>query len=158
MDCFALLASDEAEQHIRCHLSYFNQRLVNSCQWWRHLGGIHNVVETDHAHLIGDANIALVEYLVDACCLCIVASEDRRRRIWLIEQETGLLDAVAQQVGAFADQRRINWYTRAFERLAVSCQTRAGSGEMEREGDNADSPMAQGDQILSRCVSSQPDG
>jgi len=105
-----LLASDEAEQHIRCHLSYFNQRLVNSCQWWRHLGGIHHVVETDHAHLIGDANIALVEYLVDACCLCIVASEDRRRRIWLIEQETGLLDAVAKQMpvgaGVTTERRR----------------------------------------------------
>src|ERR1700730_13668989 len=151
---FELLASDEAEQHICCHLSYFNQRLVNSCQRWRHLGGIHNVVETDHAHLIGDANIALVEDPVDACCLRVVAGKDRGGRIWMIEQITGLLNPIAQQVGAFADQGGINWDARALKGAAVSSQARAGSSKMEWEGDNADAPMTQGDQVLCSRVAS----
>src|SRR5207253_4833088 len=93
--------------------------------------------------LTGDANIALVEDLVDACCLRVVAGKDRGGRIWLIEQITGLLDPIAQQVGAFADQGGINWDARALKRLAVSSQARARSSEMEWEGDNADAPMPQ---------------
>ncbi len=68
----------------------------SSMQRRRHLGRVGDVVEADHAHVIRDANPALVENLVDARRLRVVAGKDRRRRIWLIEQMTGLLDAVAQ--------------------------------------------------------------
>ena len=130
-----MLTGDEAEQHIRCHLAYFNQRLVNSCERRRHLGGVHDIVETDHAHLIGDANIALVEYLVDACGLRVVAGEDRRGRIWPVEQVTSLLDPIAQQVVAFADQGRIQLNTLQSQYQANL--TDFGIGPMPQNGGSA---------------------
>src|SRR6202521_3340501 len=153
-----LLAGDETEKHVDGHLADFDQRLVNGCQRRRHLGGVHDVVEADDAHLIGDADVVLVEDLVDARCLRVVAGKDRGGRIWLSEQMAGLLDAIAKQVGAFADQGGINRDARALERLAVAGQARAGSGEVEREGDDADPSMPKGDQILGSSVAAKPDG
>src|ERR1700674_3742419 len=112
-----LLAGDETEKHVDGHLADFDQRLVNGCQRRRHLGGVRNVVEADHAHLIGDANIALVEDLINARCLRIVAGKDRGGRIWLVQQIARLLDPIAEQVAAFADQRGIDWDARPLEGL-----------------------------------------
>src|SRR3984893_9548830 len=140
MVCLELLAADEPLQHRDGRLADFDQRLVNGRQGRRHLGGIHDIIEADHAHLVRDADIALVEDLVDAGRLRVVAGKDRGWLVVLNQQMTGLFDSVAQQVGALADQGRINGDAGALERLAVAGQARAGGREMEREGDDADAP------------------
>jgi hypothetical protein len=62
----------------------------------RHLGGIGHIVESDHAHLVWDPNVVLVEDLVHTRGLRVVAGKYRGRRILLIEQMTRLLDTIAQ--------------------------------------------------------------
>ena len=72
-----------------------------------------------------------------------VGASTRARIRQVIEQVTSLLDAVAQQVGAFADHGRIYRYARSLKRLAIPSQARPRSHEMEWTGDNANAPVAQ---------------
>jgi hypothetical protein len=75
-------------------------------EWWSaagHLSRVHHIVETNHTHLIENANIAFVQCLINTRCLSIVARKDRGGRIRQIEQGMRLLDAITEQVISFVN-------------------------------------------------------